>query len=115
MTMSKPKNIVFRGRDAVMADAGLSAGARLLYYHLDYFAYDKGETFVSQQTLGLVGCGTDKTIDERTKELEAAGYIRVQRRRGRSNVYSLDEDSAYLTLDELRENPRREPGPITPF
>ena len=113
--MSKPKNIVFRGRDAVMADAGLSVGARLLYYHLDYFAFGKRETYVSQATLKTVGCGTDKTIDERTKELEAAAYIRVQRRRGRSNVYTLDGDSAYLTLDELRQNPRREPGPIIPF
>lgn len=97
-----------------MADAGLSVGARLLYHHLDYFAYGKRETYVSQATLKLVGWGTDKTIDERTKELEAAGYIRVHRRRGRSNDYTLDDDSAYMTLDELRENPRRERGPIIP-
>lgn len=98
-----------------MADVGLSAGARLLYHHLDYFAYGKGETHVSQAMLKLVGCGTDKTIDERTKELEAAGYIRVRRRRGRANVYTLDDESAFLTLDELRENPRRSPGPIIPL
>jgi hypothetical protein len=112
------KDTVFTGRHAVMCDPDLSAGARLLFDHLCRFTFGKDWTNVSQATLAAVGCGDDKTIDSRTRELERAGYIAVKRRRGCPNLYTLllSDDDLEVSLDALKERQkhRKSRGPITP-
>ena len=86
----------------VMRDANLSGMARFTYAVLLMFAWQAGSTFASQETMAEIIQVSVRQLRRYLVELQAAGYIEIERKDKRfNNTYILKD-----VRSKLHKNPQ---------
>ena len=98
-------------RKAVLEDESLTAAHKMVYVALCYFAdYETGTLKAHRKTIAdIAACGL-RTLDTAIKELEAKGYVGVERKTA-TGKYRLS--NTYTLLDFWTDSPRESPHPKT--
>ena len=100
----KDRNIILKGGDVISTGGGftqvpnfilvskkVSVGAKLTYAMLLKYAWQNDYCFPGQERLAEDIGVTPRSVVNFTKELEKAGFIKVQRRgQGKTNIYELN-------------------------
>jgi hypothetical protein len=83
--MSRRKSLVAVWRDAVRDSKELDRTAKLVAFCLSTYMNGNGNGWPSQDTIAAGGSITDRAVFSATKRLEDAGFLVVERSRGRSS------------------------------
>ena len=74
----------------ILKNASLSIGAKLTYALFLHYAWNSGQCFPGQDTLGEAMGMSKSRANEFIKELERAGLVEIQRRgQGKTNLYKI--------------------------
>lgn len=88
----------------ILRDSSLSVQARFLWLLLASYAFERpAKSFPSEKTLAEHMGVTERTIRSYITELQRRGYLEVQSRYGKTNLYLLYLPGEMETLKEIRK------------
>src|SRR5579872_3335688 len=116
--MSLPRQWKFGSLPEEVLNSSLSIYAKMLVGAVTFHAFDDGESWPCQARLSRLCSCSIPSINRATKELDEAGFLRVERRFGTTSKYQFISKNTPISQIEVEskplskgQHPKRNPYP----